>query len=148
MRWFGALAVSRRDVSHMVDYATARTTVRIGPRVLRRVMGCFRPYRGLLAASVVALLVSNLLQLVPPLLIRGVLDDGIPAGRAIAATRPDGFAAASPLLPYVAGMLLIPLLAGVIGLGQRYLSERIGLGVMADLRGRLFTHLQNQSLRF
>jgi hypothetical protein len=35
-----------------------------------------------------------------------------------------------------------------MGLGQQYLSTRIGQGILADLRNRLFKHLEAQSLRF
>ena len=57
-------------------------------------------------------------------------------------------APAEPLLFYVLGLVLLPLAAGLVGLGQQYLSVQIGQGVLSDLRNRLFRHLQSQSLRF
>src|SRR5262249_24152954 len=53
-----------------------------------------------------------------------------------------------PLLPYILGLVLIPLVGYLIGIGQEYLCVRIGNGVTLDLRNRLFRHLQRQSLRF
>src|SRR5262249_47680629 len=67
-------------------------------------------------------------------------DDAIPAGQAADSQ--------SPLLPYVLGLVLAPLVAGILGLGQQSLVIRIGQGILKDLRNRLFTHLQAQSLRF
>ena len=55
---------------------------------------------------------------------------------------------AGPLLPYVLGLVLLPLAARLIGLGQQYLSAQIGQGILSDLRNRLFRRLQSQSLRF
>jgi ATP-binding cassette, subfamily B, bacterial len=39
-------------------------------------------------------------------------------------------------------------LAGVIGVYQRYVNSRIGEGIIFDLRSALFEHLQRMSLRF
>ena len=110
-------------------------------RLWREALACFRPYRwrrapdrpGHRSPAVV-------LNLAPPLLVRGLIDDAIPAGRASGS--------AGPLLLYVVGLVLLPLAAGLVGLGQQYLSARVGQGVLSDLRNRLFRHLQSQSLRF
>ena len=55
----------------------------------------------------------------------------------------DGGPVARLLWWLVAGlMVLIPMVAALIGVGQTYLTSCIGNAVMADLRGRLFAHLQ------
>jgi ATP-binding cassette subfamily B protein len=91
-------------------------------------------------AAVLAVAAGAAVGLLQPLVVRGLIDDALPAGR-------DG-GSALPLLPYIAGLVLIPLVVCLIGLGQDYLCGRIGLGVVSDLRLRLFRHLQKQSLRF
>ena len=45
-------------------------------------------------------------------------------------------------------MIVIPLLVGLLGVVQRYLSSRVGEGIICDLRPRLFAHMQRMSLRF
>ena len=45
-------------------------------------------------------------------------------------------------------MVLIPIVAGIIGVGQTYLANIVGLRVMQDLRESLYTHLQMMPLRF
>jgi ATP-binding cassette subfamily B protein len=109
-------------------------------RVLGRALACFRPYRLLTVLAGLALGAGALLGLLPPLLVRGLIDHGIPAGQATGS--------AVPLLLYVAGLVLAPLAVGLIGLGQQYLLVRISQGILFDLRNRLFRHLQAQSLRF
>src|SRR5947209_727882 len=54
-------------------------------------LSCFAPYRTATLLAGVAIIAGNLLQLVPPLLVRGLIDHGIPAGQASAT--------AAPLLP-------------------------------------------------
>jgi ATP-binding cassette subfamily B protein len=49
---------------------------------------------------------------------------------------------------FVGLMITIPLISGLIGVGQTYLNVVIGQNVMRDLRDALYQHLQRQSLRF
>ena len=48
----------------------------------------------------------------------------------------------------VALMIAIPIVTGVIGVGQTYLANWVGLRVMQDLRNALYSHLQHMPLRF
>ena len=109
-------------------------------RLWREALACLRPHRWAALLAALAIVAGAVLNLAPPLLVRGLIDDAIPAGRASAS--------AGPLLPYVLGLVLLPLAAGLVGLGQQYLAVQVGQGVLADLRNRLFRHLQSQSLRF
>ena len=109
-------------------------------RLWREALACFVPYRWTALLTGLAIAAGCVLNLAPPLLVRGLIDDAIPAGRASGSSQ--------PLLPYVLGLVLLPLAAGLVGLGQQYLSVLIGQGVMSDLRNRLFRQLQSQSLRF
>ena len=45
-------------------------------------------------------------------------------------------------------MIVLPIVTGLIGVGQAYLNNVIGQNVMQDLRGALYTHLQRMPLRF
>jgi ATP-binding cassette subfamily B protein len=44
--------------------------------------------------------------------------------------------------------VLVPLVNGLVGVFQRYVSSQIGEGIIYDLRRAVFDHLQHQSLRF
>jgi ATP-binding cassette subfamily B protein len=109
-------------------------------RVWLGVLGCFRPYRGAVALVLTAILIGTLLGLLPPLLVAGLIDHAIPAGKETESSW--------PLLPYVLGLVLAPLLASLIAWVQQYLATRVGQGILSDLRQRLFGHLQRQSLRY
>ena len=45
-------------------------------------------------------------------------------------------------------MIVLPIVTGLIGVGQTYLNNVIGQHVMQDLRGALYAHLQRMPLRF
>ena len=45
-------------------------------------------------------------------------------------------------------MIVLPIITGLIGVGQSYLNNVIGQNVMQDLRGALYAHLQRMPLRF
>ncbi|MBS1196039.1 MAG: transporter related protein, partial [Actinobacteria bacterium] len=105
-------------------------------RLLRRVLSYARPYRWLLWLVVATIVLSALVGLVPPLLMRDLIDRAIP----------DGNLGRVTLLGL--GMVAVPLVNGVIGVAQRWASARAGEGVIFDLRTALFAHLQRMSLAF
>ena len=82
---------------------------------------------------------------IAPFLTRAVFDD------ALIPVRADG-AIGSPDLErlywLVAGLIAIPLVSALIGVGQTYLTNRIGNSAMADLRVALFEHLEKMELAF
>jgi ATP-binding cassette, subfamily B, bacterial len=73
---------------------------------------------------------------VPAILIRLVIDNAIPAGDVRLLT----------LLGI--GMVAVPVLNAVVGVAQRWLSSKVGEGIIFDLRRELYAHLQRMSLRF
>ncbi len=109
-------------------------------RLWAGIANCFRPYLGTTLLVGLTLVGGNLLGLGQPLLVAGLIDRAIPAGKASGS--------AAPLIPYVVGLVLLPLIASLLAWGQQYLSTRVGQGILSDLRNRLFAHLQTQSLRF
>jgi len=125
---------------HTFDEPEPRQGTALDRVLLGRVLACFRPYRWLASLSAATILVTAVLGLAPPLLVRGLIDVGIPQGTAADSSW--------PLLPYVFGLVLVPLAAGIVGLAQQFLAVRVGQGILCDLRNRLFDHLRNHSLRY
>ena len=107
--------------------------------VTRRVVTLFAPYRGRLALITVAILVSSSLGVVNPFLTQAVFDQAlfVPGGPR---TR------AADVL--VAAMIVVPMVAALIGVGPDVPDHVLGNRVMADLRSRLFAHLQRMDLAF
>jgi ATP-binding cassette subfamily B protein len=119
----------------------------IRKKTVRRVIATFRPYRGKVTVVGLAIVVTSALGVVNPLLIVKVFNNalfGNPPGECSGATCPN-----LPLLyRYVALMIAIPVVTSVIGIGQTYLANLVGLRVMQDLRNALYSHLQFMPLRF
>jgi ATP-binding cassette, subfamily B, bacterial len=114
---------------------------------VRRVVGTFRPYRAKVALVAVAIALSSGLGVVNPLLIKWIFDEGLfgnPPGSCQGVSCPQMHV----VYVGVALMVVIPIITGVIGIGQTYLANWVGLRVMQDLRNSLYTHLQNMPLRF
>lgn len=111
------------------------------PPVLPRVWSLLRPHRGKLAAVGVAIVVSAALGALTPFLTRAVFDDALfPV---------DGRGVDLRLLAWLVGaMVLITVVTAAISIGQTYLTNRIGHLSMADLRLRLFEHLERMELAF
>src|SRR5262245_14970078 len=105
-------------------------------RTLRRIVSFFRPYRLQVGVVVVAILATSLLGLVNPYLLKLLIDDALPS-------RDFG-----KLNLYVGLMIVLPILTGLIGVGQSYLNNAVGQRVMQDLRAALYSHLQRMPLRF
>ncbi|HUL84817.1 MAG TPA: ABC transporter ATP-binding protein [Actinomycetota bacterium] len=118
---------------------------------VRRVVDTFRPYRAQVAVVGVAIVITAGLGVVNPILIRRVFDNAL-FGNAKATPPGSCDGTACPNLPllyrYVALMVAIPIISSVIGIGQTYLANLVGLRVMRDLRDALYRHLQRMPLRF
>lgn len=104
--------------------------------MLRRVLDYGLTYKKELVIVLVTIVIISLLSLLPPLLIRDLINDAIPAKDLGRVT----------LLGV--GMVLVPVLNGGIGVLQRWASASIGEGIIYDLRRQLFAHLQRMSLGF
>jgi ATP-binding cassette, subfamily B, bacterial len=105
-------------------------------RTIGRIVAFFRPYRLQVAVVVAAILLTSGLGLINPILLKLLIDDAIPS------------LDFSRLNLYVGLMIGVPIVSGLIGLGQSYLNNLIGQSVMQDLRGALYAHLQKMPLRF
>jgi ATP-binding cassette, subfamily B, bacterial len=105
-------------------------------RTLLRVWSSLRPYRGQVALGTFVMLAGVGLALIPPLLIRSLIDVAIPAHNLRLA-----FILGS-------GIFLLPVGSAVLGMGQNYLSIVVAQGMIADLREHLYRHTQQLGLEF
>ncbi len=116
-------------------------------KTVRRVVATFRPYRGKVAVVAAAIVVTSGLGVVNPLLIKQIFDKalfGNPAGSCDGLPCPQ----LGTLYLLVGLMIVIPVVTSIIGVGQTYLANLVGLRVMQDVRNALYTHLQGMPLRF
>jgi len=110
------------------------------PHILRRIGRLFLSHRGELVIVGIAIVVSSVLGMVTPFLTRAVFDRAL--------FPPSGVVNLHLLVVLCSVMVAIPLVTAVIGIGQTYLTTRVGTGVMADLREHLFEHLERMELSF
>jgi ATP-binding cassette, subfamily B, bacterial len=106
---------------------------------LRRVVGIFRPYRATVIGVGVLILITSGLGVINPLLIKVVFDQAL---------FPPGGPNLDLLWILVGLMFAIPIVSGLLGIWQTYLSNLVGQRVMQDLRNSLYGHLQRMHLRF
>jgi ATP-binding cassette subfamily B protein len=104
--------------------------------IVPRIVGYFKPYARSWLLILLCIAAGAALNLLPPLLVREIIDVAIPSGNV------------TLLAVTVAGSVLAGLLARLIGVGQSSINVRIGQGVMFDLRNELYRHLQKQAIRF
>src|SRR6476646_5692614 len=103
---------------------------------MQRIWGYLLPSWKPTVLILFCIVVSALLGLVPPLLIRELIDRAIP--------HHDG----RLLNLLIAGMIGAPVLASLIGVWQSYLTTLMGQNVMHEIRVDMFERLLRQSLRF
>lgn len=104
--------------------------------LVRRVLGYARPYRLLVAAFLITVVVDAGLSVAQPLLLRRIVDEGISKNNSTVVT-------VTALI--IAFLAIIAAASGLVG---RYFSSRIGEGLIYDLRTQVFTHVQEQSIAF
>jgi ATP-binding cassette subfamily B protein len=119
----------REKVERPADPAVRRAN-------LRRILVLFRSYRGRLAIVLGLILVSAVLGMISPFLIRDIFNEALPKDDT------------TLLNELVLGLIVIAVLTGVLGVLQTYFSNVVGQRVMHDLRGSVYRHLQRLSLAF
>ncbi len=108
----------------------------INRALLRRVFAYGRPYWKYVSIVLVCIAVTSLLDLLPPLIFRELIDHVLPeknVGR---------------LNLLALGLFGVPLINGIINVVQRNFSARAGEGIIFDLRTAMYNHLQRMGIRF
>ena len=113
-----------------------RAQLEESPVSVRRIGALFAPYRWQVALVVVLIVVSSVITLANPFLVRTLIDHAIPDQDV------------PLLLGAVGAMLAVTVVASILGVVQTWISTTVGQHVMHDLRTRVFDHLQRQSLGF
>jgi ATP-binding cassette, subfamily B, bacterial len=109
---------------------------KLSREVIRRVWGFARDFRWQIAGYLFLLALSAVAAVIPPLLVRELLNTAIPQ---------KSFGLVNLIAMAAVGVALAS--AG-LALGQRVLSSRIGEGLIYRLRTSMFDHVQRQPLAF
>jgi len=124
------------QVMHSLSKDSSVKSKDLAPGTARRVLSYARPYRRIIAFFLTLVVVDAVLIVATPLLLRGLIDDGI---------YPKDSGVVIRLSLLVAAIAVVS--AGVTLL-SRWLSSRIGEGLIVDLRTEVFAHVMRQPIAF
>jgi ATP-binding cassette subfamily B protein len=123
------LAQSFRQDSRVVDK-------KLPPGTLRRIARFAAPYRGTLIWFLILIVIDAVIGAVNPLIFRAILDKGIAHHRV-------------GLTELLAGIVaILAVVDAAESLASRWLSARIGEGLIYDMRSKVFEHIQRMPIAF
>lgn len=105
-------------------------------RLMRRLLVYLRPYKALVGAALLLLVIDGTLQLAGPLLTQRIIDDAVPNRDSAEVIR-------------ITALFAVTLVAQFFcSYGEAMLTALLGQSVMRDLRMEIFAHLQRLSIAF
>jgi ATP-binding cassette, subfamily B, bacterial len=104
--------------------------------IVKRIAGFARPYRLALALFLVLIIIDALVGAANPLVYRAIIDQGIEKHEASLVIW---------LAVLVAGLAIFD---AALGLWERWISSRVGEGLIFDMRNKVFIHIQRMPIAF
>ncbi|HEY7927886.1 MAG TPA: ABC transporter ATP-binding protein [Candidatus Dormibacteraeota bacterium] len=128
MGGWGLMRSMRRDESMRQHKLTAG--------IARRIAGFAKPYRGALALFLLLIIIDAVVGAANPLIYRSIIDNGI-LGHNV------------NLVVVLAGAVAgLAIFDAALGLAQRWISSRVGEGLIFDMRTRVFAHINEMPISF
>ncbi len=115
---------------------SATKGITLTPGLVRRVWTFAHAYRSRVFGFLAIVVVSSFLGLVPPLVIKAIIDTAVPE-------EDTGLVTVLALV-----MVSVAFVSAGLSLVERWLSSTIGEGLIFDLRSALFDHVQRQPIAF
>lgn len=113
----------------------------ISRSLILRVLSYARPYWNRIGIMLIMILITTGLGLLTPLIFRDLIDN-------VLTQNGELYGDINRLNILALGLVLIPVVSGLIRVVQRRINASVGEGVIYDLRVSLYEHLQKMSLRF
>lgn len=111
-------------------------SVKLKPGTLKRIFAYAIPYKSTFVLFLFCLVADAFLTIATPLLLRELIDNGvIPKDRAVVTTMAIAVA-------------VLAILTAAVNIVVRWISAKIGEGLIYDLRSQVFRHVQEQSIAF
>ncbi|KRE41386.1 ABC transporter ATP-binding protein [Knoellia sp. Soil729] len=130
------MSVAGWQAIHSLSKDSSVRSRELAPGTARRVLSYARPYRSIIVWFLVLVVVDALLIVATPLLFKSLIDDGI-------YPKDSGVVVRLSLL-----VAAIAILSALVTLVSRWLSSRIGEGLIVDLRTQVFGHVMRQPVAF
>ncbi|MBQ7535683.1 MAG: ABC transporter ATP-binding protein, partial [Stomatobaculum sp.] len=109
---------------------------KVTKELLIRVMSWLKPYKLQLAASLLCIVCSSIMTLMPSILTGKIIDEGLIG---------QNF---ERLVFYIVLSLVVTFAANMIGVLENYLNSWIAQHITYDMRNSMYRHLQSMSQRF
>jgi len=111
-------------------------SAKLKPGTLKRIFAYAIPYKSTFLLFLFCLIADAFLTIATPLLLRELIDYGvIPKDRAVVTTMAIAVA-------------VLAILTAAVNIVVRWISAKIGEGLIYDLRSQVFRHVQEQSIAF
>lgn len=111
-------------------------SAKLKPGTLRRIAKYAKPYKSIFIIYFFALIFDAVLTVATPLLLKELVDKGvIPKDGAL-------------VTKMAIGVAILAVASALINILVRWISARIGEGLIYDLRSQVFRHVQEQSIAF
>ena len=111
-------------------------SAKLKPGTLKRIFAYAIPYKSTFLLFLFCLIADAFLTIATPLLLRELIDNGvIPKDRSVVTTMAIAVA-------------VLALLTAAVNIVVRWISAKIGEGLIYDLRSQVFRHVQEQSIAF
>jgi ATP-binding cassette subfamily B protein len=104
--------------------------------IVKRIMGFAKPYKVALALFLVLIIIDALVGAANPLVYRAIIDQGIEKHKGSVVIW---------LAVLVAGLAIFD---AALGLWERWISSRVGEGLIFDMRNKVFIHIQRMPIAF
>ena len=111
-------------------------SAKLKPGTLKRIASYAIPYRAIFVIYFFALIIDAVLTVATPLLLKELVDKGVIPKDGALVTR----------MAVAVGVLAVA--SALINILVRWISSRIGEGLIYDLRSQVFRHVQEQSIAF
>ncbi len=124
----GVMRSMRRDDSVTQQRVTKGTA--------RRMVQFARPYRSILIWFLVLVVIDAVIGVINPLLFRSIIDKGIPEHNK------------SLIIGLAAVAAVLAIVDTALSIGIRYVSAKVGEGLIFDMRSKVFEHIQKMPIAF
>ena len=132
----GAPGGAGRGLLRSLQRDPSVTSRKLRPGIWRRIVRAAVPYRRLLFVFLLLIVAEALASAANPLIYRAIIDDGI--------LGPD-----TGLIAGLAALLAVLAITDtILSLIQRWISARIGEGLIFDLRTQVYAHVQRMPIAF
>ena len=130
------MSVAGWQAIHSLSKDASVRSKELAPGTARRVLTYARPYRGIIIWFLVLVVIDAALIVATPLLFKSLIDDGI-------YPKDSGLVVRLSLI-----VAAIAVVSALVTLVSRWLSSRIGEGLIVDLRTQVFGHVMRQPVAF